>query len=232
MLVKKFASRFLGTNTYVVACESSREAAVIDPGGKVAPVLEAVRAEGLTVKYVLNTHGHVDHIWRNAEVRAATGAPIHVHEADARQLARPRWWLPLVRGRRRLSPPADVLVRDGDALPLGLQTIEVIHTPGHTPGGVCFRVRKHLFTGDTLFAGGIGRVDMKGGDLRAILDSIRDRLLVLSDDLRVHPGHGPDTTIERERLYNPFLRARDEVLQEVMLPKRKRTKAAETAEPA
>ena len=225
MLIRRFTSRFLDSNTYVIACESSREAAVIDPNGKAAPILDHVRAEGLTVRYILNTHGHLDHIWRNAEIKAATGAPIHVHPGDAALLDRRRWWLPLVKFRSRVSPPADVLLRDGDELPLGLLTIEVLHTPGHTPGGVCFRVRKRLFTGDTLFAGGIGRVDMKGGDLKALLASIRDKLLVLSDDIKVHPGHGPETTVERERLYNPFLRAREELVEEFMLPRRKRTPA-------
>lgn len=224
MLLKTFSTRLLGVNTYVLACEVSGETAIIDPACKPALIMDLIRAKNLKVKYILNTHGHIDHIWRNKEMRQHTGAPIHIHDRDAHLLEMSRWWLAPIKLRTRLSPAAGVLVKDGDSLPLGLLNIEVIHTPGHTPGGVSYRVKKTIFSGDTLFAGGIGRVDLKGGDLQTILSSIRDKLLILSDDIRVYPGHGPETTIQRERLYNPFLRAKDKILERIMLPKRKRSK--------
>ena len=222
MLIKTFTSRFLGVNTYVIACESSREAAVIDPAGKAEPIMQLIRERDLHVKYIFNTHGHVDHIWRNKEIKEATGAPIHVHEKEAAALDKPRWWLPLFKLRTRISPPADVLIRDGDRFPLGILNVEVIHTPGHSPGSVCLRVKKRIFSGDTLMA---GTIDPKADELHTLLTSLRDRLMVLSDDIRVYPGHGPDTTIQRERLHNFFLRANEETVERILLPRRKRRSA-------
>ena len=223
MFVKRLESRFLAVNTYVVACEISKQAAVIDPVVKPEFIMAVLEQNDFKLRHVINTHGHIDHVWRNGQVKKATGATIMIHESDSGMLTKPRWFLLPVLGRMRPSPPADVLLRDGDVIELGLVRLEVIHTPGHTPGGICLRYKKHLFTGDTLFAGGIGRVDMKGGSLPQILESIKDKLLILSDDIAVHPGHGPESTIAAERLANPFLRASMKSLENFMLPRRKRS---------
>jgi len=225
MYVKRFESRFLATNTYLIACEVSGEAAVIDPNGRLEEILDLIGERGFRLKYIINTHGHLDHIWHNARLKEATDASILIHEADAPMLDRNRWYLFPMTGRFRVSPPADTLLREGDVVEIGLIRLEVIHTPGHSPGGISLRYKKHLFTGDVLFAGAVGRVNLKGGSLTRLLESIKDKLLILSDDITVHPGHGPETSVGTERMYNPFLKVDRETLEKLMLPRRKRTRA-------
>ncbi|HDH96388.1 MAG TPA: MBL fold metallo-hydrolase [Proteobacteria bacterium] len=215
MIVETIETKFFGTNTYIIGCLSTRRGAIIDPSGNLKEIIAAVDRWKLKVEYILNTHAHIDHVLLNGKLKKLYGAKIAIHELDAPALTRFRWYL-LPVGRARLSPPADILLRDGDVIKVGAVEIEVIHTPGHTPGSVCFRHRKKLFTGDTLMAGAIGRVSLKGDDLETLLRSIKDKLLVLSDDIAVHPGHGPRTTIEIERKYNPFLRTDEQMLKEFL----------------
>jgi glyoxylase-like metal-dependent hydrolase (beta-lactamase superfamily II) len=194
-------------NSYFLVEPSSLEAVAIDPGDEADRLLDVVRGRALTVRFILNTHGHIDHVGAVAEVKAATGAPFHIHEADLP-------FLEALPGQAAMfglaSPPVpgvDGHLKDGQVFTLGQDgiSIQVIETPGHSPGSVSFRVGEVVFSGDALFQGSIGRTDLPGGDHETLLRSIHERLLVLPDATRVYPGHGPPTTIGRERRTNPFL---------------------------
>jgi hydroxyacylglutathione hydrolase len=200
-------------NGFVVACEKTREAVLIDPGDEVDELLAVVRARGLCVTHILVTHGHMDHVAGITAARQATGAPVALHRDDlflyesAVQQGR-------MFGYEVVQPePPDIFLEPGARLRCGNLEIAVSHTPGHSPGGVCFLIAPagsqavEVFAGDTLFAGSIGRTDLPRGDYKTLMASIRDVLMTLPDDLPVHPGHGPSTTIGAERRGNPFLRS-------------------------
>lgn len=200
-------------NAYMVGCETTRDAVVIDPGDEVEQLVEAVRADALRVRYVLLTHAHLDHITGVARAKEAFDAPVVLHEAD----------LPLYRAvvqqglmfglKVEAQPPVDRFYSSGECIVFGRYEARVHHTPGHSPGGVCLQVGPagtpgpDLFVGDTLFAGSIGRTDLPGGDYPTLIQSIRTVLFGFGDDARVYPGHGEPTTIGRERRTNPFLQA-------------------------
>jgi len=191
-------------NCYLVGCDDTRDAVVIDPGGDGARILEAVTAHRLNLKYILNTHGHFDHVGANREVHDATGAPILIHELDSPMLEQLTSTARMFGLHADNSPPANTLLTDGDEITFGTVTLKTIHTPGHTPGGVSFATDGHVFVGDTLFAGSIGRTDLPGGNYDTLIASIQKRLFALGDDVRVHPGHMGDTTIAQEKQFNPF----------------------------
>jgi glyoxylase-like metal-dependent hydrolase (beta-lactamase superfamily II) len=197
------------TNCYIIACPDTRRAAVIDPGAfspeEVQNILGLLERDGLKARCIINTHGHIDHIAGNRAVKQATGAPILVHADDAGRLGDGQLNGSFLFGMDIQSPPADRLIRDGEDVELGRLKLRVLHTPGHTPGGVCLLVDGVLFSGDTLFAGSVGRTDLPGGSEKAIISSIRDKLMVLPEDTSVRPGHGPRTTIGRESKNNPFI---------------------------
>ncbi len=208
--VETFTVPPLGCNCSVLFDDATREAMVIDPGGDAQGILQRLTARGLTVKAIVHTHTHIDHVGATAAVQRATGAAARIHEDDLFLYE----MLP-VQGQMlgmRAPPSAelDVFLRDGEVLSAGSISLEVIHTPGHTPGSVCFRckadARELLFSGDTLFSGSIGRTDLWGGDHETILRSIRDRILTLPDETVVIPGHDRPTSVARERRTNPFLR--------------------------
>lgn len=205
MFIETLAVGPLQVNCFIVACEQSRKAAVIDPGDDGAYILAAVEDAGLSVEMIVNTHGHFDHIGANRLLVERTGAPLLIHAADQPLLARAaehaaKYGLPAVP-----SPEPTRTVADGERLTLGELTLEVIHVPGHSPGGIALLADGHLFCGDALFAGSIGRTDLPGGDHETLIAGIRSRLLVLPDETVVHTGHGPDTTIGREKMMNPFV---------------------------
>ncbi|HPD17528.1 MAG TPA: MBL fold metallo-hydrolase [Planctomycetota bacterium] len=197
---------------YLVAPEEWPEAAVIDPGGDADYILEQLRYRKLAPRHLLLTHGHIDHIEAVAALqRAFPQAQVAIHAADAAMLRDADAALASWIGLPFQPCEPDRLLGDGDTLALGPSLFHVLHTPGHTPGSVCFRLPRAgqpdlLFCGDTLFAGGIGRTDFPGGSYSQLLDSIRDRLFALPDDTLVYPGHGEPTTIGEERATNPFLR--------------------------
>jgi glyoxylase-like metal-dependent hydrolase (beta-lactamase superfamily II) len=196
----------LGTNCYIVYDEATREAAVIDPGGSFEQIAAVIGNEKLAVKYIINTHGHADHVFANLRLKEATGAPILIHEADAGMLTSGQRNLSAFIGGSVSCGPADTLLKEGDVVKVaaGLE-LTVIHTPGHTPGGICLLTDGVLFSGDTLFAESIGRTDFPGGSYSQLISGIKEKLLVLDDAVRVLPGHGPETTIGWERRNNPFI---------------------------
>ena len=193
------------TNCYVVAPDEGAECAVVDPGADGERVVALVRGAGLTVKYVLATHGHADHTGGIAAVKTALGGLFVAPEADLAMLERPDAWMTAMLPDFALPPPVDLAVGDGDVLELGGVELRVVATPGHTPGGVSYVLDDAVLVGDTLFMGSIGRTDLPGGDLEQELASIRDVLFPLGDDVTVFSGHGPPTTIGQERRTNPFL---------------------------
>jgi glyoxylase-like metal-dependent hydrolase (beta-lactamase superfamily II) len=195
----------LQVNCYLVACPKSREALVIDPGDDGDRILDVVRSNGWRLVRIVNTHGHFDHIGGNRAVIAATGAELLIHEADLPLMQRARTHAQFYGLDTELSPPPDRLLKDGDRIEIGELTFEVIHLPGHSPGGIALLCGEHLFSGDILFADSIGRTDLPGGDHHALINGIRSRLWCLPEETVVHPGHGPDTTIGREMRTNPYV---------------------------
>lgn len=207
VLLKMLTVGALATNCYVLGDEKTGEGLVIDPGGDPQVILAEVRRLNLKIRWVINTHGHFDHILANKDILKATGAQLAIHPADAPMLkvGGGALWFGLVGAS---SPPPDLLLHEGDKLKLGETELVVIHTPGHSPGSISLHIpsQKLLFDGDLLFNGGIGRYDLPGGNYQTLMNSIREKVLVLDDDTVVYPGHGPPTTIGREKQTNPFLR--------------------------
>jgi glyoxylase-like metal-dependent hydrolase (beta-lactamase superfamily II) len=193
----------LATNCYIL--KSGDELAVIDPGGDAELILEKVRELGGTVKYVIDTHGHIDHIAANREVIEATGAELLIHELDAKLLALPDRNLSSLMGMKLTSPAPSRLLKDGDKVVVGEEEMTVLRTPGHTPGGICMLASGYAFTGDTLFVDSIGRTDFPGGSDEQMQESLNKLQTVLRKDTMLYPGHGEPGTFARALLVNPFL---------------------------
>ncbi|MGH9564070.1 MAG: MBL fold metallo-hydrolase [Terracidiphilus sp.] len=207
MILETFPVGLLACNCTILGDEERREAMVIDPGDDVARIHKRLAAHGLTLKQIVVTHAHIDHVGGALKLKRLTGAPIFLNENDLSLLqmmdAQAAW---IGIETPEVAPP-DAGLTDGQMVGLEHYPARVLHTPGHTQGSVClhFAPLNLLVAGDTLFAGSIGRTDLPGGDFEQIIDSIRDRLLVLPDQTRVLPGHGEATTIGAERTSNPFL---------------------------
>jgi glyoxylase-like metal-dependent hydrolase (beta-lactamase superfamily II) len=199
--VNRFVVGPLGTNCYVIHDKRSMKGAIIDPGDHDPEIAEYIRDNGIEIEYILNTHGHADHIKANAFY----GYPVLLHELDEECLSDPTRNLSFLSGAEIEPVSPHKLLKDGDIITLGELKLQVIHTPGHTPGGICIKAEEVLFSGDTLFYEGIGRTDIPGGDHELIIRSIKGRLMTLPGEVKVFPGHGPETTIEHERKNNPFL---------------------------
>ncbi len=192
-------------NAYVAICEATGKCALVDPGAEAERLLRAVAAEKAEVESILLTHAHLDHIGGVAEAKRLTGAPVHLHPAD----------VPLYRAapeqaiafglQMEVQPEPDEPLAEGQAVRIGESQLEVLHTPGHSPGHVSFVGDGLALVGDCVFAGSIGRTDLPGGDFRTLIESIKSKLLVLPDDTVLYSGHGPATTVARERATNPFL---------------------------
>jgi glyoxylase-like metal-dependent hydrolase (beta-lactamase superfamily II) len=205
LIIKTLAVGPIMANCFVLGCEKSKEATVIDPGDETDRILMSLAESSLTLKFILNTHGHFDHVGGNKKLKESTGADILIHPLDVPMLehlpgAASAWGLKVDE-----SPPPDKTVDDGDVITFGEIELTVIHTPGHSPGGISFHSNGYVFVGDTLFAGSIGRTDFPGGDFQTLKDSIQKKLFRLDDDVRVFTGHGPETTIGNEKRYNPFV---------------------------
>lgn len=205
MLLERLTVGPLATNCYIIGPEDGGMAAVVDPGGDADRILAEVAARRLTVVYVIDTHGHADHVAANGPVLEATGATLAIHGADAPVLADPVANISAFVGGSVNSPPAGLVLADGDELNVGELTLRIMHTPGHTPGSVVILADDALFSGDTLFAGSVGRTDLPGGSARQLADSLRAKIEPLDPRVVVYPGHGESTTIGREKTVNPFL---------------------------
>ena len=206
MIIKKLPVGDLQANCYLVGCEETKEAVVIDPGGSEEAVLKMIREAGVTVTAIVNTHAHCDHIGANARIHEETGAPIAIHESEAAFLTDATLnGSAFFYATPMLSPPADRLLHDGDGFRIGSETMTVRHTPGHSPGGISLALGDCVFTGDTLFRASIGRTDLPGGSYETLMRSIREGLMALDDGVRVFPGHGEASTIGWERRHNPWV---------------------------
>lgn len=204
MFMETYVVGPLQENSYVVACEESKEAVIIDPGAEAERIYRGITFHGFMLKYIMNTHGHLDHIGGVADLAAKTGAPFLLHEDDL-YLIENVDREPLQAYLQAPAPPRpQQLLKDGGRIQVGALEFQVLHTPGHTPGSVCFLTGDVLFSGDTLFANSIGRTDLPGGNHAQLLNSIREKLFPLADEIKVYPGHGNATTIGIEREYNPF----------------------------
>lgn len=191
-------------NCYIVFDEKTKECMVIDPGDEGNRIFEEIEKQSLTVKYIVNTHGHGDHIGANRYLKEKTGAELLIHEEDAPMLTDPAKNMSLYMGANINKPAADRHLHEGDILEIGSAKFTVLHTPGHTKGGICLLGKEVCFTGDTLFQFSIGRTDLPGGSYNEIITSIETKLLTLDEKITVFPGHGPQTTIAKEKANNPF----------------------------
>lgn len=197
----------LQCNCYIVGDRAAGEAIIIDPGDDADEIAGSLAEQQLRVTAIVATHAHFDHIVAAGRLRELTGAPFYLHKADNPILD----WMQ-ESGRMflgiELPPPPDVdrNASEGEVLTAGTARLEVLHTPGHSPGSISLVADTAIFSGDTLFAGSIGRTDLPGGDAQALLDAVKKKLYLLEDDLPVYPGHGPSTTLGREKVYNPFVR--------------------------
>ena len=205
MIIKTLAVGPIQANCFILGCEVTLEAVVIDPGEEADRILHALAESNLTVKLIINTHGHFDHVGANKRLKEVTGAPILIHPFDAPMLhqladSAAAWGMAADN-----SPPPDRELQDNDEVAFGKIIFKVLHTPGHTPGGISLYSNGIVFVGDTLFSGSIGRTDFPGGDYDTLISSIQEKLFPLGDDVRVLNGHGPETTIGREKQYNPFV---------------------------
>ncbi len=195
----------IGTNCYLVINEENKSGVVIDPGGDGDMILDKIRQKGLNIEAIFLTHGHSDHIMAVDEIRTATGAKVYISQEDAAMLIKASSNLSLYMGASREFKAADEFFEDGETLTVAGLNFKVIATPGHTKGGVCLICEDIVFCGDTVFSESIGRTDLPGGSYSQILQSIKNKILVLPDEMKLLPGHGPATTIGWERRRNPFL---------------------------
>lgn len=211
MIIETRAVAPLFKNGFVLGCEETREAVLIDPGDEVEALLAFGVERGLAIRHILLTHAHIDHITGVAAAKRALDAPIYLHREDLFLYENAVRQGEMFGLRVDAPPPVDVFYSPGQAIAFGTYDARPHHTPGHCPGGVCLQVGKRhedgkrLFVGDTLFAGSIGRTDLPGGDYATLMHSIRTVLFAFGDDAEVYPGHGPTTTIGQERRTNPFL---------------------------
>jgi len=208
MFVKQVEVGGMAIFAYLVACKVTNEALFIDPAAETVRLLDEAQSRGYTIKYIVNTHSHIDHIMGNKRMKDLTGAEIIIHEKDANALIhQPPSMLEMFHAEP--SPPADITVKDGDLITIGETSLKVIHTPGHSPGGMCLYHNGMVFTGDTLFVGAVGRTDLGGGSWETLAASIRNKLFTLPDETVVAPGHNygdaPKSTIGREKVYNPYV---------------------------
>jgi hydroxyacylglutathione hydrolase len=207
MLMKSFVVGGLGCNCTILADENTRDAVIVDPGGDIETILPYVREHELNVRLALHTHAHLDHICGTREMKDATGSRIMLHKGDSWLYDNLEMQAKMFGWKVAAPLPVDDWLEHGQELKFGGHAIEVIHTPGHTPGSVCFLVQgaSLMFSGDTLFQSSIGRTDLWGGSFEEIMESITGRLMPLDDRIKVIPGHGDATTIGAEKRSNPFI---------------------------
>ncbi|MGZ3595301.1 MAG: MBL fold metallo-hydrolase [Syntrophales bacterium] len=209
MFLKQMQVGHMAIFAYIVGDPKSGEGLVIDPAANCGGIIKVAKENKLNIKYIVNTHGHVDHISGNTEMKKKTGAQIIIHQDDAAMLVSTPPMVFKMFGAEQ-SPPADITVSDGDLITVGDLSLKVIHTPGHSPGGMSLYTKGYVFTGDTLFVEAVGRTDLPGGSWPVMHRSIMERLCTLPDDTKVLPGHNygrmPTSTIGHEKMHNPYIR--------------------------
>lgn len=204
MIVKRIPAGVYAANCYILMDEITKECAVIDPGGDEEELIGYIKALDAKVKFILLTHGHVDHTGAVGHLKEVFNVEAHIHRYDGEFIQNEEFMFGPLKFKGQ-DVKLNMDVEDGKIFSLGNLSIECIETPGHTPGGVCYRTQDKLFTGDTLFLRSIGRTDLRGGDFDALMKSIKDKLLILNDNITVFPGHGPQTSIKYEKEHNPFI---------------------------
>jgi hydroxyacylglutathione hydrolase len=210
IIIERLVTGPFQVNCYLVGCPQTKKAVIIDPGGEVDQIHQMIDERGLTPLYILNTHGHADHVVGNTPLHNALNIPVCMHGKDDTFFADPAI-RDVIEKELGLSAPArtDRCLCDGDLLMVGSLKIAVIHTPGHSPGSVCYLIGGNLFTGDTLFVGDVGRTDLTGGSFETLLASIKTKILPLPDDTIIHPGHDygetPTSTLAWEKRENPYI---------------------------
>ncbi|MFA6807946.1 MAG: MBL fold metallo-hydrolase [Eubacteriales bacterium] len=195
----------MGTNCYLVICEDTGKAAIIDPGAGSELIKKWVEGKNCKVEIIILTHGHFDHIGAVEELRKEFNVKVAIHKDDSQMLIDASENLSILAGQNISASPAEIILEDKQKIEVGNITMEVIHTPGHTPGGICLLFKDGLISGDTLFNGSVGRTDFQGGDMNALIKGINEKLMLLDDDIVVYPGHEGSTTIGRERKSNPYI---------------------------
>jgi len=195
----------LETNCYVVYCQDSLECAVVDPGAEANRIFQLIARKSLKPALILNTHGHIDHIGANKDIKEKFNIPLYIHSADSPMLENVQQSEMAIFLGAMDSPSPDHLLNDGDKIKVGKSFLQVIHTPGHSPGSVSFLGDGFLLSGDTLFFGGVGRTDLPGGSWKDMESSIKNKILTMPDEMIVLPGHGPFTTVGQEKRANPFI---------------------------
>ncbi len=203
-MLKAFTVGPMEANCYILYNPDKREGLIIDPGAEGSRLIKFIKQEKISINYIINTHGHPDHIGANRKIKEHTNAPILIHQYDAPMLTKSESVLSLIFPLESSSPPADTFIKDGDLIKCAGMKLKVLHTPGHTPGGISLLIDDSIFTGDTLFSGSIGRSDLPGGSQEVLLNSIK-KILSLDENLIIYPGHGPSTTVSEELHSNPFI---------------------------
>ncbi|MFZ0243521.1 MAG: MBL fold metallo-hydrolase [Desulfobacterales bacterium] len=205
MIIESLTVGPIQANCYILGCKETKDAVVIDPGDEADRILMTLARSGLTLRYIINTHGHFDHVGANKRLKGATGAAILIHRLDAPMLnqlaaSAAAWGM-----SAEDSPAPDRMLEEGDTIDFGTITLTVLHTPGHTPGGISLATDGCVFVGDTLFAGSVGRTDFPGGNAATLKQAIQAKLFTLADETIVYPGHMEPTTVGQERRTNPFV---------------------------
>jgi len=208
MFVKQIQVSQMAVFAYIVGCKITKEALIIDPAGEEERLLEEAVSKGYRIKYIVNTHSHIDHIMGNKRMKDLTDAKIIIHEKESYSLINQSPQM-MSMFNAEPSPPADITVKDGDYITIGETSLEVLHTPGHSPGSISLYHKGIVFTGDTLFVGGVGRTDLGGSSWQDLVSSVHNKLFTLPDETIVAPGHNygdsPKSTIGREKVYNPYV---------------------------
>lgn len=204
VIIKSLVVGPIMANCFILGCEKTHQAVVIDPGAESGKILMALANLKLTVEYIINTHGHFDHVGANKKMKEVTGAKLLIHKLDEPMLSMLSNTAAAFGLSAENSPLADQTIEDGDTIQFGDIILTVIHTPGHTPGGISLFCDDSVFVGDTLFEGSIGRTDFPGGDYGTLISSIQKKLFPLGDHVTVYCGHGSETTIGKEKRFNPF----------------------------
>jgi hydroxyacylglutathione hydrolase len=204
-MIESIVIQDMGVNCYLLSCDNTQKAILIDPGAGAKRILNWLEKCGKDIIFIVLTHGHFDHIGAVEELRNELKVKVAIHQGDAEMLINPLKNLSRYSGRDLGTSPAEIILQDNQELSIGEMEVRIFHTPGHSLGSISLLTKDGLLSGDTLFDGSVGRTDFPGGDTTQLLKSIQDKLLVLDDEIKVFPGHGPTTTIGKERRFNPYV---------------------------